>query len=155
VLLPRNADVQGSQLLGKLGAEIAAAQAQHLKRVDLTAEQVLRELARIGFSDVRSLFDENDNLRPIHSLDDHTAATISRVEQDALYSGVGKNRKQIGHTKKVKLWDKVNALRTLAQHLRLLEPDEQDRKRPLQIIITDAPPLAGLIQLGPPLVSFA
>ncbi len=36
------------------------------------------------------------------------------------------------------MWDKVTALRTLAQHFKLLEPEEQT-KRPLQIIITDAP----------------
>jgi hypothetical protein len=77
-------------------------------------------------------------LRPIHTLDEQTAAMISSLEHDAIYSGTGKNRKLVGHTNKVKLWDKVTALRTLAQHFKLLEPEEPT-KRPLQIIITDAP----------------
>ena len=134
---PRNADVQGSQLLGKLGAEIAAAQSKHLKHLDLTAEQVLRELARIGFSDIRPLFDEHDALRPVSTLDEQTAAMISSFEQDALFSGSGKDRHQIGVTKKIKLWDKVQALATLARHFKLLEPDEHS-KRPLKIIIAGA-----------------
>ncbi len=72
------------------------------KRLDLTAEQVLRELARIGFSDIRSLFDEQGVLRPIHTLDEQTAAMMSSLEHDAIYSGTGKNRKLVGHTNKVK-----------------------------------------------------
>jgi phage terminase small subunit len=134
-----SASQAGSQLLGKLGAEIAAAQSEHLKRLDLTADQVLRELARIGFSNIRHLFNEDNTLRPIHTLDEQTAAVITSFEQDPLFSGSGKAREQIGVTQKVKLWDKVRALTTLARHFRLLEPGDQDRKRPLKIIITDAP----------------
>jgi hypothetical protein len=40
---------------------------EQLKRLDLTAEQVLTELAPIGFSDIRQLFDEQNALRPIRS----------------------------------------------------------------------------------------
>ncbi len=119
---------------------MAAIQAEHFKRLDLTGEQVLRELARIGFSDIRQLFDEDGTLRPIRTLDEQTAAMISSLEHDAIYSGTGKNRKLVGHTNKVKLWDKVQALVTLARHFQLLEPEDQNRKRPLQIIICDAPP---------------
>jgi phage terminase small subunit len=73
---------------------VAAVQAEHLKRLNLTAEQVLRELARIGFSDIRPLFDEQNVLRPIHTLDEQTAAMIASFEHDALFSGSGKARKQ-------------------------------------------------------------
>ncbi len=125
-------------MLAAVRPEVAAVQAEHLKRLDLTAEQVLRELARIGFSDIRLLFDEHDALRPISTLNEQRAAMISAVDQDALFFGSGKNRQQIWVTKKIKLWDKVQALTTLARHFQLLEPKEES-KRPLTIIITDAP----------------
>ncbi len=108
----------------------------------LTAEQVLMELARIGFSDIRQLFDEQNVLRPIHSLDEQTAAIIASFEQDALFSESGK----IGVTKKVKLWDKVQVLTTLARHFQLLEPKQT--KRPLKIIIADAPALGPRVVNG-------
>jgi len=57
-------------LLAAVRREVTAVQAERLKRLDLTGEQVLRELARIGFSDIRLLFDEQDVLRPIHTLDE-------------------------------------------------------------------------------------
>jgi phage terminase small subunit len=80
------------------------------KRLDLTGEQVLRELARIGFRDIRQLFDEQDGLRPVRDLSDDVAASVCAVEIDELFEGSGKDRKQMGWTKKVKLWDKVQAL---------------------------------------------
>jgi tRNA A-37 threonylcarbamoyl transferase component Bud32 len=55
------------------------------ERLDLTGEQVLRELARIRFSDIRQLFDEQNVLRPIHSLPEQTAAMIASFEQDVIY----------------------------------------------------------------------
>ena len=75
-------------------------------------------------------------MRPIQELDEQTAAMIASFEQDALFSGSGKDRNQVGVTTKVKLWDKVQALTTLARHFQLLEPKDQDQERPLQIIIT-------------------
>ncbi len=47
---------------------------------------------------------------------------ISSVEQHDLFSGSGQDRKKIGVTQRVKLWDKVQALTTLARHFKLLEP---------------------------------
>jgi hypothetical protein len=52
-------------------------------------------------------FGEKTFLRPIHSLDEQTAAMISSVEQHDLFSGSGQDRKKIGVTQRVKLWDKV------------------------------------------------
>jgi hypothetical protein len=70
------------------------------------------------------LFDpETGALKPIHDMDDHTAAAISSVEVEERYCGSGKKRKLIGYVKKIRLWDKPQSLRTLAKHQGLL-PDK-------------------------------
>ena len=52
------------------------------KAAEITHEMVVKEMGRIGFSDVRKLFNEDGSLIPIHMLDDSTAAAIASVEVD-------------------------------------------------------------------------
>jgi phage terminase small subunit len=49
-------------------------------RVDVTADRVVLELARIGFADPRKLVDAKGRPLPLHELDDNTAAALSSVE---------------------------------------------------------------------------
>ena len=83
------------------------------RRAEIDVERVLRELARLGLSDVRRLVDERGELRPLHELDDDTAAAVASVE---IVSKPGEEA--VLH--KVKLWDKNTALDKLAKHLGLL-----------------------------------
>ena len=41
------------------------------------------------------------------------------VETDELYEGVGKEREQIGITRKVKLWEKTKSLELLGKNMRM------------------------------------
>ncbi len=89
------------------------------ERTQITADRVITEVARLGFSDVRKLFDANGALLPIDKWPDDVTAAVASVEVDELFEGYGENRIQVGHTKKVKLWDKPRALEMLGKHLRL------------------------------------
>src|SRR5437879_2160483 len=75
----RNAKQIGYNLLAKpqVARAVAEAQAKRAEKLDITAERVLRELARIGFADPRKLFTEDGRLKPIGELDDETAASIA------------------------------------------------------------------------------
>jgi phage terminase small subunit len=88
---------------------------------NITADKVLTELARLGFSDVRRLFDDTGVMKAIHELDDDTAACISSIEIEALYEGSGKDKFEVGQTKKVKFWDKKGPLEMLANHLGIIK----------------------------------
>jgi phage terminase small subunit len=100
----------GSKLLTKV--DIRAAVNAKLEQLEdasgVTAERVIRELARIGFSDVRELVDDTGRLRPLHELSNDVAATIASVEVLANFST------------KIKVWDKPAALQTLCRHFGIL-----------------------------------
>jgi phage terminase small subunit len=92
----------------------------HLKRHEVTIDRVLAEYAKLAFLDIRKAFDEEGNLKPIHELDDDTAAAIAGLEVDKRVSSfVGEDGKPVAesHLHKIKLSDKKGALDSLARHL--------------------------------------
>lgn len=96
---------------------IAEAQVKRAKKLDITAERVLQEVARIGFSDVRKMFNEAGQLKAIHELDDDTAAVVASIEVSdrAIPGGEGETER----VTKIKAWDKGGALGQLGKHLGL------------------------------------
>ena len=119
----RNADQVGPRLVGKsrIAEAIQAAMAERSQRTGIHADRVLAELGRIALFDPRKLFNDTDGLKPIRDLDDDTAACIASIESLEEFEGSGEDRVHVGHTKKIKAWDKVAALRQLMQHLGLLK----------------------------------
>jgi len=90
-------------------------------RTEVKQDRVLLELARIGFASIKDAFDENNNLKEIKDLDDDVAAAISSIEIEDLFDGRGADRTHIGYTKKIKFWNKNDALNTIAKHLGMLK----------------------------------
>lgn len=110
----------------EIAAAVQEAQAARAKRTEITQDMVLRELAKIGFSDIRKIVrwgktelrvtdagdDEGEVTEAYHGLalvsaddiDDNTAAAISEISEgrDGL---------------KVKLHDKKGALVDIGRHL--------------------------------------
>jgi hypothetical protein len=82
--------------------------AKKLARNALTADRVLEEYRRLAFADIRTFFDANGNLIPIHQLDAEQRSCLAALEV------LVKNAKPgDGHTAEVhkfKLWDKMRAL---------------------------------------------
>lgn len=74
--------VSNSKVKPHVFAAIEKARQQTAKKLELTREQVVEQYGRIGFSDVRKLFDAYGQIKPIHELDDDTAAAIQGVELD-------------------------------------------------------------------------
>lgn len=126
------ASVEGSRLLAnaKVASAVESAMALRAVRTEITADRVLTELAKIGFSDIRkavkwhsALITEEDNpdggdiaviktvvtntvqMVASDEIDDDTAACISEVSQTAT-GGV-----------KIKLHDKRAALVDIGRHL--------------------------------------
>jgi phage terminase small subunit len=80
----------------------------------ITAERVLKELGRLAFSDVRSVMEfSSRGVKVIASteLDDDAAAAISEITE---------TRGEFSGSIKVKLHNKVQALKLLAQHTGVL-----------------------------------
>lgn len=115
-------------------------------KLEISAERTLLEIARVAFSDPRNMFDEDGNLKNIKDLNDDTAAVISSIEVDEDHSmgdddpeeeegnedaaevppGTPKVPKGPRHvasvTKKVKLWNKLQALTLMAEHFNIKKP---------------------------------
>ena len=104
----RGAEASASKLLAnpKVKARIAELQAKVASKLEITAERVLMETARIAYSDPRKLFNEDGSLKHIKDLDDDTAAAISGIEYD-------------GTVRKIRRYDKNAALANLGKHLKL------------------------------------
>lgn len=115
----KTAGAAGSRLLKnvKIRDAIAEAQVKRAQKLDITAERVLQEVARIGFSDVRKMFNEAGQLKAIHELDDDTAAVVASIEVSdrAIPGGEGETER----VTKIKAWDKGGALGQLGKHLGL------------------------------------
>ena len=113
----KTADSQASRLLKKsrVAKAIAAKQQPKLEKLEITAERVLAEIAKLAFFDARKLYREDGSLIPITELDDNTAAAIAGLD-------VYVERLQgfpIGETRRFKLADKGANLERLGRHLKL------------------------------------
>lgn len=103
----------------KVAAYIAGRQEKASSKLEVTAEKVVRELARIGFADPRlaaSWGPAGVVLKPSADLDDDAAAAIAEVQSKHTEWGVDL---------KFKLHDKVAALDKLARHLGLFEDEDK------------------------------
>ena len=69
-------------------------------------------------------------------------ATISSLEVLEEWEGTGEDRRLVGHTKKLKFWDKNTALVNAMKHLGLFEKHNQQQPETLNLKVTlvRAPP---------------
>jgi phage terminase small subunit len=124
----KTAEVQASRLLSnaKVQAYIQEQRVKLADKLDLSKERVLLEYSRIGFVDIRKLFNENGSMRKINELDDDTAAAVAAIEIEDLFMGFGEEREQIGFTKKIKLNGKKEALDSICKVLGYNAPIKRD-----------------------------
>lgn len=113
---------QGQRLLknAEVQARIEEAQREAAKRLEITKERVLREYARIAFSDLRNVLTWGPDgiaLRDSGEVDADIAATVAEITQTITKDG---------GTIRVKLHSKTAALDKLAEHLGLFKDVGQD-----------------------------
>ena len=86
-------------------------------RPEITADNVLHELAKLAFFDPRKLFNPDGSPRHIAELDDDTAMALAGFEMIEQFEGSGDNRKHVGYLKKFKFVDKGQNLERLGRIL--------------------------------------
>lgn len=101
-------------------AAIDAKLGKVLNKLEITAERVLLERARLAFFDPRKLFDAKGKPLAIHQLDEDTAAIVAGFDLER------------GKLAKVKLADKNSSLTALEKHLGLYKDGDGDAS-PLHI----------------------
>lgn len=117
----RSAAAQASRLLKKVKVReaIARIQARHADKLELKAENVLAELARIGFANMRDYVRTDANGDVFIDLSDLTreqAAAIQEITVEEYTDGKGPQARTVKSTK-FKLADKRGALDSISKHL--------------------------------------
>lgn len=110
---PKTANEIAAENLAKpsIVARVAELQAERATRTQVTADRVVRELARIAFLDPRRVMawgPDGVTLRPADELDPDDAAAVRAASQTVT---------QHGGTIKLELAPKIDALRLLGDHL--------------------------------------
>lgn len=115
-----SAAVSGSKLLksANVAAYLELKMGKAEKVADISQARVLKEIARIGFSDLRRAFDKNGKLLSIKDMPDDIAASISSIEVLAGPEGT------VLTINKIKTWDKNSALEKLCKHLGIFSADK-------------------------------
>lgn len=111
----RSAYSQGQRLLKKDEVQecIRKGQERIQRRLEVTQERIVKELARLAFCDPRDFFTEHGALKPIHELSDDAAAVIAGMDVSKGLNG------EI--LRKIKLNRKEKALEMLCKHLGLFD----------------------------------
>src|SRR5262249_17219203 len=123
------ARVGASRLVAKdnIREEIRAARAEQQRRTRITADKVLREIARVAFSDLIDLFDDEGRFRnpravPLEARHAIASVRVSRERVTRRVTRKGKTRTTTTTRESVlgyRLWNKLDALGKLAKHLGL------------------------------------
>lgn len=109
----RTANVISCQLLTKLNIQekIQQEMQERSERTDITQDKVLRELARIGFTDMKDYASwSGDNVKLVDS-------TLLTSDQTAAVAEICQTVSKDGGSIKFKLHDKVSALEKIGKHL--------------------------------------
>lgn len=116
---PENANKLGSQLMQvpEVALAIQKGMDERAKRTQITADDILRELALIARVDIAQAFTPKGRLRNIHKIPKELRQSISSVD---LSSG------------KFKLHDKIRALDLLGRHLKLFTGDTTININPVE-----------------------
>lgn len=125
----KSAEVTGHRLLrnAKIARFIEKAQGEQVKRIQFDSDDVLRELGRIGFSNMLDYMRVDENGVPRLDFSNITrdqAAAISElnIEDDIIRDKEG-NEIGLRRKTKFKLYNKQPALNDLAKHFNLFKED--------------------------------
>lgn len=120
---PRSARTAASRLMAddNIRARLAAAQTKILDRYEVTADRVVRELARLGFANMKNYVGNMD----LDTMGEDEAAAIKKLTREVRYVGEDENREEI-ETTTFELCDKIQPLRMLAQHTGLFTEGASD-----------------------------
>ena len=133
-----------SKNFGKLGYElrnktrvfIQKEMRKRAKKLRISTEKVLRELALIGFSDIGEILDfsgEQIRLKSAREIDRHARKSIKSFKTKTTQKG----EEFVVQENEFQLWDKLAALEKIAKHINLYEQLE-----PIDVILAMLPPKA-------------
>lgn len=122
----KTAKTIGPRLLEHVGVQeaITAGRLKTSAKLELAREEVIRQYQRIGFSDIRKLFDANGQLKPITELDEDTAAAIQSFDVE-MKATVNENGEPVSMpVAKIRIADRKTALDSIMKAQGWNMPDQ-------------------------------
>ncbi len=93
---------------------IEARLAPRLRALQMSGDEALEGISRIGRLDFRKLYDTNGDLIPLHKLDDETADCIETIE-NVVRVIPGTRGREVERVEKIKFYNKLDARKTMAK----------------------------------------
>jgi phage terminase small subunit len=122
---------QGQRLLKnvEIQALLQERRAKLSEKLEISAERVLQEQAKLAFYNVLDLFNDDGTMKPISEIQANLGAAINGLDIVDITSFKDDDGPQVLQTllKKVKFHDKGKALDALSKHLGLYEVDNTQR----------------------------
>jgi len=114
-----SAKVSACELLTKpnIQVRIQELREERNKRLEISADRVLAEIAKLAYYDPRDFFTDDGRLKPISELDPDHAAVIAGIE--TVHKIVGDDKDGLSVLTKIKLPDKGVNLERLGRHLKM------------------------------------
>ena len=107
-------------------------QAEHLEAIGITAQKVLEEYAKIGFSNLSDFVNGNNRVLELKHLPKNISAAVKKIKQVSKIDGDGVET----ITAEIELHDKVQALNKMAEKLGLFEAHNDQLKTTINTIPT-------------------
>jgi phage terminase small subunit len=118
-----SAAVEACKLLKKpkIVAKIRTLMEKRVERVQIEGDEVLKELSRIGYSDLRALYELDGTIKHPKDWPEELARAVASIEVDEIeeWDNERKEKVFIGYTKKIKFWPKTHALELMGKHKKL------------------------------------
>jgi ribulose 1,5-bisphosphate carboxylase large subunit-like protein len=99
-----------------ISARVAELSRRLSAKTEISAERTLIEASRIGYADLRRVFDKGGNFIPVHLWPDDVAAMVQAVEFN-----------EHGGVSKIRVWDKNAALAKLFKNQGLYEHNNRQK----------------------------
>ncbi len=101
---------------------LAKARADIAHQAQIDAQWLISELVPIARADIRQFFDNDGSFLDMATWTEDMGKSVASIEVNELFDGVGKEREQIGVTKKLRFWPKTDAVDKLAKLLGAYKP---------------------------------
>jgi hypothetical protein len=147
-----NLQVRGSRLLAtpEVKARVQQLIEAASKASALTAERVLSKFAAILDADVRCLFDDQGNLKPIHTLGDKEASIIQSF--DVCKGNLSGSDGTLDSIARVRLVDRAPIYNLLAKHLKIVTNEPSNVNVSLTLVSNRLQAARKRIASSPPLI---